>query len=134
MFPGARNHCASTRQSQLKIQCYYDLLTERIVHFTLASFRQNDQAASPHILSVCRYNDLILRDLGYFVINVFEKLIARGCCFISRLRLNVILSDSTIGEPLQLLDLLRCQSLLDRPVLMGCFRKIAGPPGSSQTP
>ena len=52
VFPGARNHGASTRQSQLKIQCYYDLLTERIVHFTLASFRQNDQAAPPRTSSL----------------------------------------------------------------------------------
>ena len=124
VFPGARNHCASTRQSQLKIQCYYDLLTERIVHFTLASFRQNDQAASPHILSVCRANDLILRDLGYFVINVFEKLMARGCYFISRLRLDVMLSDPTTGQPLQLLDLLQGKTLLDRPVLMGASGKL----------
>jgi len=49
---------------------------------------------------------------------------ARGCCFISRLRLDVILSDPATGQPLQLLDLLHGKTLLDRPVLMGASGKL----------
>jgi hypothetical protein len=124
LFPGARNQCSSARQAQLKIQCYYDLLAERIVHFTLASFRNNDQSASPHILSLCAANDLVLRDLGYFVLKVFRQLAQRGSFFISRLRLDVALFDSATEQSLELLDILCDTTLLDRHVLMGKTDKL----------
>ena len=65
-FPGASNQTGS-KQAQLKIQAYYDLRNESFVDFSLSSFRKNDQAASKDILAVAQPNDLILRDLGYFV-------------------------------------------------------------------
>lgn len=119
VFPGARNHCASARQSQLKIQCYYDLSSDRMVHFELCSFRQNDQSASAQILPLCQPGDLVIRDLGYFVLDVFRDLAKRGCFFISRLRSNITVLDPATGNALDLLAELRGQSVLDRPVLMG---------------
>ena len=65
-FPGASNQTGS-KQAQLKIQAYYDLRNESFVDFSLSSFRKNDQAASKDILALAQPNDLILRDLGYFV-------------------------------------------------------------------
>lgn len=119
VFPGARNQCISARQSQLKIQCYYELLGDQMLHFELCSFRQNDQSASGHILPLCQPGDLVLRDLGYFVLDVFKQLAQRGCFFISRLRSNIALSDPATGKALDVLVELRGQSCLDRPVLMG---------------
>ena len=76
-FPGASNQTGS-KQAQLKIQAYYDLRNESFVDFSLSSFRKNDQAASKDILAVAQPNDLILRDLGYFVLDVFKQLDQRG--------------------------------------------------------
>ena len=84
-FPGASNQTGS-KQAQLKIQAYYDLRNESFVDFSLSSFRKNDQAASKDILAVAQPNDLILRDLGYFVLDVFKQLDQRGCFFVSRLK------------------------------------------------
>ena len=84
-FPGASNQTGS-KQAQLKIQAYYDLRNESFVDFSLSSFRKNDQAASKDILAVAQPNDLILRDLGYFVLAVFKQLDQRGCFFVSRLK------------------------------------------------
>ena len=79
-FPGASNQTGS-KQAQLKIQAYYDLRNESFVHFSLSSFRKNDQAASKDILALTQPNALILRDLGYFVrfLDVFSGTLRRGC-------------------------------------------------------
>ena len=124
-YPGAaqRNPRAAP-SGQLKIQAYYDLLKERFVHFSLSSFRRNDQAASPDILSLCQPNDLILRDLGYFVIKVFKHLSQRGCFFLSRLRTDTtLLAEEGHGE-LDLLKLLRGQAFLDKPLRLGKKQKL----------
>ena len=114
-FPGASNQ-TGTKQAQLKIQAYYDLRNESFVEFSLSSFRKNDQAASKDILAVAQPNDLILRDLGYFVLDVFKQLDQRGCFFVSRLKTGTCLLARESDEELDILKLLRGQELVDMPV------------------
>ena len=123
-FPGASNQTGS-KQAQLKIQAYYDLRNESFVDFSLSSFRKNDQAASKDILAVAQPNDLILRDLGYFVLDVFNKLDQRGCFFVSRLKTGTCLLANEGDEELDLGKLLRAQKLLDMPVRVGKKAKLA---------
>ena len=75
-----------------------------------ACFRKNDQAASKDILAVAQPNDLILRDLGYFVLDVFKQLDQRGCFFVSRLKTGTCLLAREGDEELDLRKLLRGQS------------------------
>ena len=117
-FPGASNQTGS-KQAQLKIQAYYDLRNESFVDFSLSSFRKNDQAASKDILALAQPNDLILRDLGYFVLDVFKQLDQRGCFFVSRLKTGTCLLANEGDEELDLRKLLRGQKLLDMPVRVG---------------
>ena len=122
-FPGASNQTGS-KQAQLKIQAYYDLLNESFLEFSLSSFRKNDQAASKDILVVAQPNDLILRDLGYFVLDVFKQLDQRGCFFVSRLKTGTCLLANEGDEELDLRKLLRGQKLLDMPVRVGKKAKL----------
>ena len=122
-FPGASNQTGS-KQAQLKIQAYYDLRNESFVDFSLSSFRKNDQAASKDILAVAQPNDLILRDLGYFVLDVFKQLDQRGCFFVSRLKTGTCLLARESDEELDLRKLLRGQKLLDMPVRVGKKAKL----------
>ena len=122
-FPGASNQTGS-KQAQLKIQAYYDLRNESFVDFSLSSFRKNDQAASKDILAVAQPNDLILRDLGYFVLDVFKQLDQRGCFFVSRLKTGTCLLAREGDEELDLRKLLRGQKLLDMPVRVGKKAKL----------
>ena len=110
-FPGASNQTGS-KQAQLKIQAYYDLRNESFLEFSLSSFRKNDQAASKDILAVAQPNDLILRDLGYFVLDVFKQLDQRGCFFVSRLKTDTCLLANESDEELDLLKLLPRQQNL----------------------
>jgi len=117
-FPGSRNQCGS-KHGQLKIQALYDLLTQRFLSFSLSGFNRNDQAAAHDVLAVIQSGDLVLRDLGYFVVETFQRIAWAGAFFLSRLRLDTGLFDPQTQRPLSLLRVLRCYGQLDCPVLVG---------------
>jgi len=117
-FPGSSDQKCQTRAA-LKIQWICDLLSGAVVQLSLSSFRRNDQAAAPDILSVVQKGDLVLRDLGYFALPVLSQLERSGAFFLSRLRFGVILRDPKTKQPLDLLALLRREGRFDRWVLVG---------------
>jgi len=117
-FPGSRNQCGS-KHGQLKIQTHYDLLSQRFLSFSLSGFNRNDQAAAHDILALVRRGDLVLRDLGYFVLESFQRITLAGAFFLSRLRLDMGLFDPQIQRPLSLLKALRRAGHLDQAVLLG---------------
>lgn len=118
VFPGSRNQCGS-KHGQLKIQTFYDLLSQRFLSFSLSGFNRNDQAAAPDVVPLLQPGDLVLRDLGYFVIETFQRVAQAGAFFLSRLRLDTSLWDPTTDRPLALLNQLRRAACLDVPVLLG---------------
>jgi len=105
-FPGASNQ-KGAQGGMLKIQACYDLLSQSFVRFSLSSYRRNDQAASPEVLSLVRAGDLILRDLGYFVLEVLEQIATAHAYFLSRLRLGVGIWEADGCTPVNLLRRLR---------------------------
>ncbi len=105
-FPGASNQ-KGAQGGLLRIQACYDLRAQSFVHFSLSSYRRNDQAASPDVLPLVRAGDLILRDLGYFVLEVLEQIAAAHAYFLSRLRLGVRLWAEDGPTPVNLLARLR---------------------------
>lgn len=117
-FPGSRNQCGAAH-GQLKIQSLYDLRGQRFVSFSLSGFNRNDQAAAPDVLAVAHAGDLVLRDLGYFVLATFQQIAQAGAFFLSRLRLDTSLRDARTGQPLDLLGTLKRQGRLDREVWLG---------------
>ena len=112
-FPGARNQ-RGTQGGLLKIQACYDLLTQQFVHFSLSSFRRNDQAAAADVLPLLRAGDLVLRDLGYFVLEVLEQIAQAQAYFLSRFRVGVGLWETDGRTPVNLLAQLRRHGSLDR--------------------
>jgi hypothetical protein len=105
-FPGASNQ-KGAQAGLLKIQACYDLRSQSFVHFSLSSFRRNDQAAASEVLPLVRAGDLILRDLGYFVLAVLQQIAAAHAYFLSRLRLGVTLWEADGCTPVNLLQCLR---------------------------
>lgn len=117
-FPGARNQ-RGAQKGLLKIQACYDLRSESFVQFSLSSFRRNDQAAAADVLAVVRAGDLVIRDLGYFVLEVMAQIAAAHAYFLSRLRVGVGLWETDGRTPVNLLALLRRSGALDRPFCLG---------------
>lgn len=118
VFAGSSNHCGS-KNGQLKIQAIYELLAQRFVSFSLSGFTRNDQAAASDVLPLLQRGDLILRDLGYFVVKSFECIANAGAFFLSRIRLDVKIYDPITHQELNLLRQLRRYGQLDREVLLG---------------
>ena len=117
-FPGPSNQ-RGAQPGMLKIQACYDLLSQSFVHFSLSSFRHNDQAASPEVLALVQAGDLIIRDLGYFVLEVLEQIQAAHAYFLSRLRLGVGLWEVDGLTPVDLLRRLRKSGNLDGQFRLG---------------
>jgi hypothetical protein len=117
-FPGPHSH-RHGRAATLKIQALYEALSQSCLELTVGAFRDNDQKASPAILSLVRKGDLILRDLGYAVLEVFAALQQKGVYFLSRWLPNTALLDPRTGQRLDLLAQLRRLGQWDGTVWLG---------------
>lgn len=122
-FPGARNW-SCRKYAGIKIQTIYDLLMEQFASFDLSPFRRTDQSASPDILKVARKGDLVLRDLGYFVLSVFKQMNNLGIYFLSRLRDKVVIYCPRTGDRINLLAELKKHQALDIDVLVGTKERV----------
>lgn len=122
-FPGSYSH-SHGRSATLKIQAVYDLITQSCLKFFIGSFSLNDQQASPCILDIARTGDLVLRDLGYAVLEVFEKLQRKGVYFLSRWQPSTLILDPQNGGSLNLLAKLRSLGQWDAMVWLGKDKKL----------
>ena len=118
LFPGASNQ-SSVNQSSLKIQAVLDLVCNRWIHFKITPFTCNDQSASPELLDHLEGGDLVIRDLGYFVLGVFQRIHQRGAYFLSRWRYGLRIALPGCSDPLDLLGFLRGRDCWDGTVLLG---------------
>lgn len=118
-FPGSYSRYG--KSSTLKIQAILNLTKGLYAEFKIASFRDNDQKESPNVLGLLKRNDLLIRDLGYFVLDVFEKVIEKQAYFLSRLKYGITLYDQQSYEKINLNKLLDKQQgkALDTIVLLG---------------
>jgi hypothetical protein len=121
LFPGGSNQ-HGTQGGQLRIQAIVDLVSQRFVYFGLSSFRRNDQAAAFDVLDVVQAGDLVVRDLGYFVLGSLQKIRQAGAFFLSRLRVSTGLWDAQGKKALDLLKLLRTQERVDLHVCLGASK------------
>jgi len=110
-FPGACNQ-SRKQTAMISLQATIDLLTETFVDFLVAPFTYNDQRAAPDILKIVVAGDLIIRDLGYFVPQVFRSIIDKSAYFLSRYHHKTDLFDAD-GNKIHLLALLKKNPFLD---------------------
>lgn len=121
MFPG--NWSKGVRKAVARIQSILEVKTMQFLSFALEAFSDNDQGRSASILSVVNKGDLLIRDLGYFSLRVFEELTEAGVDFISRLRYGVTLWDLA-GRPICLNALLKKGKVVDRWVYLGTTQRL----------
>jgi hypothetical protein len=116
-FPGSANRRKAF--SQLKIQVVCDLLRASVEHLSLSGFTRNDQRAAPDILALLLPGDLIIRDLGYFVLSVLADIIARKAFFLSRYLYGTVILDTKTQRPINLVKVLKKHGGFDAHVLLG---------------
>ena len=116
VFPGSV--VRGMQKAIARIQSIIELKRMRFVDFALGAYTQNDQSASPCILSVVKKGDLLIRDLGYFVLQVLQQLTSQQVYVLSRLRYGVKLSDWW-GRLIDLRELLKKGKRVERWVHIG---------------
>lgn len=128
-FPGATGG-RGLRVAQLKFQFTFELLSGRWLQADLGPYRVPDQASAGDILgTVVRAGDLVIRDLGYAVIEVFAGIAGAGAFFLSRLAPGVTVMGAD-GVILTLNEIVRAGAGLPgdtftRRVLLGAERRFA---------
>lgn len=83
------------------------------------SFTTNEQHLSKSILAIAKAGDLVIRDLGYFVLSVLGQLVEANIYFLSRLRYGVKLFDPHSKQPINLSKLLGGKQWIDKEVICG---------------
>lgn len=122
-FPGSNNR-TKKRSAILKIQAVFELLSERFCYFDVTAFTKNDQRAAMDILPIVRAGDLIIRDLGYFVLPVLAQIQRKGAYFLSRLKYGISIYRADGETPFDLLKALRRYGQLDVDVCLGSQEKL----------
>lgn len=112
IFSGSKNQTHKTTAT-LKIQGYIDILREQFCHFDITPYNKNDQKASHDIFDIAQPFDLIIRDLGYFSLEVFKKIVQNSIFFLSRLKSNTTIFLTDGKTKINLLSYLKKHNSLE---------------------
>jgi hypothetical protein len=121
VFKGTANQ--KRKSCNLKIQAVVDIMKYRFVHFEVTAYSKNDQKASQD-LDFLQKGDLLVRDLGYFVITALRKIIERKAFFISRLRYGISIYSARTGKEINILRELKKNNFLDMEILLSEKHKL----------
>jgi hypothetical protein len=122
VFPGNNAHGAT--RAVAKIVTVFNLKKGCFSLFKLTSFLTPDASSTGLIYDQLRSGDLIIRDLGYFAIRGFSDLMAKGACFLSRYKYNVMIYDYKDKTPVNLAHLLKKHKQIDMMVFLSALNPI----------
>ncbi|MEL6393736.1 MAG: IS4 family transposase [Bacteroidota bacterium] len=129
-FRGSHSRKSASGQSATaRIQLCLNLKTLVYTRFALKSYRDNDQKYSSEIISLLRAGDLVIRDLGYAVLSVFEQIMKKEAFFLSRYKLPLNLYQVQDKTKIELAAYLakadqKGKSFVDQPVLVGAKERL----------
>jgi hypothetical protein len=83
-FAGAHNRYGQSATA--RIQLRMDLLSESYCSIDLQSYRDNDQKHSFDILKTLKSGQLVIRDLGYWALDCFQRIADQQAFFLSRFK------------------------------------------------
>jgi hypothetical protein len=107
-----------------RIQTILDIKNNQYSQMNVGSFRNNDQSATADILPMLTPSDLVLRDLGYAKIEVFQCIIDASAYFVSKLSYGVTIWDEIGNTQWDLLRRLKKTPFIDQMVLIGAEKKL----------
>src|SRR5580700_2167200 len=113
------NYSRGKDKSVVKVHVIMNVLNGFFAHCSLEPFTVTEQALSRQIVSIARTGDLIIRDLGYFVLEVFEQLSNNAIYFLSRKRYGIKLFDVCTGNPVTISQLAKGKNYIDCHVYIG---------------
>jgi hypothetical protein len=123
-YPGNGYKNNNDKTAILKVQAAYNITRKKFVRLEVTSFRENDQGYSSKIVQILKHGDLVIRDLGYFVLKVFQKLNKEGVFFISRMKKRVNIFSREDEVVIDLAKMLKKRGELDIEVFLGKEEKL----------
>lgn len=123
-YPGNGYWDKEAKKAILKVQASYNITSRKFIRLDVTSFRENDQGYSPKIVQIAKRGDLIIRDLGYFILKVFQKLNEEGIYFISRMKKRVNIFSRKDETIIDLAKMLKKRGNLDLEVFIGEKEKL----------
>jgi len=85
-FKGSSGGNGNGKQdSSVKIDLIYEIKNKFFTHFKVTDRTEPDSILGEKILEILKAGDLVIRDLGYSSLNVFQKIQEIGAYFLSRL-------------------------------------------------
>lgn len=123
IFPGSYSRHGATATA--KIQAIFNIRKGIFSGFKLTSFRDNDQKESNSITKQLKENDLVIRDLGYFVLKSFSNIKKKKAFFLSRYKYGINIYNKETLERLDLNKLLKSKKgIIDIEVKLGKQEKL----------
>jgi len=118
-FPG--NVSGGVQKAVARLQCTLELNSMQWLQLSLDAFTDNDQGASGKVVPLLHKGDLLLRDLGYFVLKVLGEIISNKAFFISRLRYGLNWYDAKSGKQINWKEVLapKRKRVVDKTVVIG---------------
>jgi hypothetical protein len=116
-YKGSRDRTGRA-YAQAKVQAILDIKNRSYLHCAVTDFTCNDQRAAADVLKLVGPGDLVIRDLGYFVLGILARIADAGAFFVSRYRHGCLLFDPN-GLPVDLVEILNKEGQLDRRVCIG---------------
>lgn len=114
-------------KASLKIDYIFDYLSEEIIDIDFFSGNKPDQSLAGRLIPMIERDDLIIRDLGYFVLKNLQEIEEKGAYYISRWKVNEDVYESKEAkEPLNLarfLDKHMWKGVVDIEVFVGKERR-----------
>jgi len=89
-FPAHGNGQVDT--AGFKMDLCYDLLTDTLESSTFHGATEQDKSIGKNLVNNVRPGDLVLRDMGYFVVSEFVRIEELGACWLSRLPVHTKIS------------------------------------------
>lgn len=123
-YPGNGYWDNKANKAIMKIQAAYNITSRKLLRLDVSSFRDNDQGYSPKIVQILKRGDLIIRDLGYFVLKAFKELNEEGIFFISRMKKRVNIFSKKDEQTIDLAKMLSKRGNLDIEVFLGEKEKL----------
>lgn len=123
-FPGCGGK-ADSGKAAVKIQTTWDLRTGKLTKLEVQPGRHSD-AKSEAAEAPVRCGSLLIRDLGYFCLERFQRWDAEGASWISRWQPGTAVFDAD-GQPLDLRDYVRQHQgsrPIDLPILLGAAERL----------
>jgi len=122
VFPG--NVSQGEKGSQAKIHTLYNYTENTFSFLQLCNYTDNDQSLASTALPYLNEGDLLIRDMGFLVLNALEKLNLKGVYSISRKNSQIKLYDIYTEKEIDLVKELRKKHCIDKIVLVGKSKKL----------